>query len=67
MVAVPRIVRAARLGTALRKAHRMLGRDGGMPIIERSPVSDYDRNILRLAFLAPDIQRDIVTAGSRPR
>ena len=50
---------------ALRKAHRMLSRDGGMPMVERAPASLYDRRILRLAFLAPDIQRDII-AGRQP-
>jgi DNA invertase Pin-like site-specific DNA recombinase len=50
---------------ALRKAHRMTQRDRGMPVIERSPQSPYDRSILRLAFLAPDLQRDIL-AGRQP-
>ena len=50
---------------ALRKAHRMLSREGGMPLVERAPASLYDRRILRLAFLAPDIQRDIL-AGRQP-
>ena len=56
----------AKMIAALRRAHRMLSRDGGMPIIERAPASIYDRRLLRLAFLAPDIQRDIV-AGRHPR
>ena len=30
-----------------------------------APVSPYDRRILRLAFLAPDLQRDIL-AGRQP-
>lgn len=50
---------------ALRKAHAMLDRDRGMPVIDSAPVSPYDRNILRLAFLAPDIQRAIL-AGLQP-
>jgi DNA invertase Pin-like site-specific DNA recombinase len=50
---------------ALRKAHRMTERDRGLPVIERSPQSPYDRSILRLAFLAPDLQRDIL-AGRQP-
>lgn len=36
-----------------------------MPIIDAAPVSPYDRSILRPAFLAPDIQRDIL-AGLQP-
>jgi len=43
----------------------MVGRERGMPIIQAAPVSPYDRKILRLAFLAPDIQRDIL-AGRQP-
>ena len=51
---------------ALRKAHAMLGRDqDGHPSIATAPDSPYERRILRLAFLAPDIQRDIL-AGRQP-
>ena len=46
--------------SALRKAHAMLRTERGMPVMETSPDSPYDRNILRLAFLAPDIQRAIL-------
>jgi DNA invertase Pin-like site-specific DNA recombinase len=55
----------ATLIAALRKAHRMLEREGGMPVIQNSPQSLYDRRILRLAFLAPVLQRDIL-AGRQP-
>ena len=51
---------------ALRRAHRMLARDSGGPVLEAAPTSIYDRKILRLALLAPDIQRDIF-AGRQPR
>ncbi|WP_057883337.1 recombinase family protein [Tsuneonella troitsensis] len=52
---------------ALRRAHRMLSRDrSGLPTIETSPRSPYERKVLRLAFLAPDIQRDILE-GRQPR
>jgi site-specific DNA recombinase len=51
---------------ALRKAHRMMTRQGGMPLVETAPGSPYDRNILRLAFLAPGIQRDIITGLQPP-
>ena len=50
---------------ALRKAHAMLRTERGMPVMDASPSSPYDRNILRLAFLAPDIQRDIL-GGRQP-
>ena len=54
-----------KLIAALRKAHRMIARERGMPLVETAPSSPYDRKILRLAFLAPDIQRDII-AGRQP-
>lgn len=50
---------------ALRRAHRMVENDRGRPFVTTAPESPYDRNILRLAFLAPDIQRDII-AGRQP-
>ncbi len=52
---------------ALRNAHRMLTRDAqGMPQLEASPTSPYQRSLLRLAFLAPQIQQAIL-AGTQPR
>jgi DNA invertase Pin-like site-specific DNA recombinase len=51
---------------ALRRAHSVLERDRkGMPLIAAAPSSPYVRGLLRLAFLAPDIQRDIL-AGRQP-
>ena len=50
---------------ALRRAHQMLDRERGMPTLSSAPQSPYDRSILRLALLAPAIQRDI-TAGRQP-
>jgi len=50
---------------ALRKAHAMLNQEGGLPTMDAGPASRYDANILRLAFLAPDIQRDILD-GRQP-
>lgn len=52
---------------ALRKAHSMLERQrGGMPALTTAPEAAYDRMILRLALLAPDIQKAIL-AGTQPR
>jgi DNA invertase Pin-like site-specific DNA recombinase len=51
---------------ALRKAHGLLDRDRGKVTLGAAPVSPYDRRILRLAFLAPDLQRDILT-GQQPQ
>lgn len=50
---------------ALRRAHRIVKRERGMPVVETSPPQPHDRKILMLAFLAPDIQRDIL-AGKQP-
>jgi hypothetical protein len=50
---------------ALRKAHRIAARERGMPTVQTAPESPYERKILRLAFLAPDLQRDII-AGLHP-
>jgi len=50
---------------ALRKAHGLITTKRGRPLIKTAPASQYDRKILRLAFLAPDLQRDIL-AGRQP-
>ena len=51
---------------ALRTAHAMLGADdAGLPVIEAAPPSPYLRRLVRLAFLAPDLQRAIL-AGRQP-
>jgi site-specific DNA recombinase len=54
------------LVSALRKAHAMLATDRGLPTMETAPPSPYDRNILRLAFLAPNIQQAILD-GRQPQ
>ena len=52
---------------ALRRSHAMVERDErGQPLIVTGPASPYDRRLLRLAFLAPDIQQAIL-AGRQPR
>ena len=43
----------------------MLRTERGLPVIDASPSSPHDRAILRLAFLAPDIQRAILN-GHQP-
>lgn len=50
---------------ALRKAHAMIEFKKGLPLVPVAPASPYDRSILRLAFLAPDIQQDILD-GHQP-
>jgi hypothetical protein len=51
---------------ALRAAHAMLRTDAaGLPILDTSPASPYLRRLVRLAFLAPDLQRAIL-AGRQP-
>ncbi len=52
---------------ALRSAHAMLARDGsGLPTLEAAPLGPHRNRILRLAFLAPDLQTAIL-AGRQPR
>jgi site-specific DNA recombinase len=55
-----------KLVAALRRAHAMLDRDATGPVIAEAPKSPYERRVLRLAFLAPDIQQAILT-GQQPR
>ncbi len=54
------------LVAALRAAHRLLGHDRrGQPVLEASPDTSHRRRLVRLAFLAPDLQRAIL-AGEHP-
>ncbi len=50
---------------SLRRAHSMIELHRGLPFLETAPASHYHRGTLALAFLAPDIQRDIL-AGRQP-
>jgi site-specific DNA recombinase len=51
---------------ALRAAHALVGRDSvGQPIVTTAPSSTYQRRLICLAFLAPDIQ-DAILAGNQP-
>jgi hypothetical protein len=52
---------------ALRAAHALLGRDAsGSPVLEVAPATTYHRRLVRLAFLAPDLQRAILS-GRQPQ
>jgi DNA invertase Pin-like site-specific DNA recombinase len=55
----------ATLIAALRRAHLLVERERGVPVVRTSPVSPYERMILQLAFLAPQLQRDILE-GKQP-
>ena len=51
---------------ALRAAHAMLEADAaGFPTLHAAPASPYLRRLVRLAFLAPELQRAIL-AGRQP-
>ena len=51
---------------ALRQAHALLGRDAtGAFTITTAPTSTYQRRLICLAFLAPDIQ-DAILSGRQP-
>ena len=52
---------------ALRDAHAMLHYDAaGLPVLDAAPDTPYRRRLIRLAFLAPDIQRAIVEGRQAP-
>ena len=56
----------AALIQALRAAHALLDRDrSGQPTILVAPASSHQRQLIGLAFLAPDIQEDILS-GRQP-
>jgi hypothetical protein len=64
--------RDAALIRALGRAHDLLsdrcGSGFGLPeraYLTQAPANPYERKLLRLAFLAPDLQRDII-AGRQP-
>jgi hypothetical protein len=52
---------------ALRAAHAMVEKDAsGLLVLDAAPSSPYHRRLVRLAFLAPDIQRAILTGRQAP-
>jgi len=50
----------------LRKAHSMVASSRGLPLLSSAPATHYERELLRLAFLAPDLQRDILSGLQPP-
>lgn len=56
----------ATLIRALRSAHAMLDSSGGTPELHAAPTSPYRRRLVRLAFLAPDLQRAILDGRQPP-
>ena len=53
---------------ALRRAHAMTTTGAnGLPSLEAAPGSPYRRQLVRLAFLAPDIQRAIIDGRQQPQ
>ena len=54
------------LVASLRKAHQMLKTKNGMPLVEQAPASPHESKILRMAFLAPGIQSDIMKGLQPP-
>jgi len=52
---------------ALREAHALLGRDAkGRPTLARTPAASHKRLQVRLAFLAPELQRAILEGRQPP-
>ena len=51
---------------ALKRAHKLVRRDArGMPIITTAPKSAYERKLIRLVFLSPRLQQQILD-GEQP-
>ena len=52
---------------ALRTAHAMLEQDAtGRPVLDSCPPSPYRRRLVRLAFLAPELQAAILSGRQHP-
>ena len=51
---------------ALRAAHALVEHDrSGLPLLKAAPASQYERRLVRLAFLSPALQQAILT-GRQP-
>ncbi len=62
----PRTSKDPVLISALRRAHAMTNLDEKrIPIVRTSPETQYARRLVRLAFLAPDLQKAIIQ-GTQP-
>jgi hypothetical protein len=52
---------------ALRTAHSMIEQDhDGLPILDTAPDTPYLRRLLRLAFLSPELQKQILQGRQPP-
>lgn len=52
--------------SALQRAHEMIELDARhLPVCQKAPETQYGRRLIRLAFLAPDLQRAIIN-GTQP-
>lgn len=64
--AVPAAKPDPTLVKALRTAHAMVDRDAaGLPLLAAAPATPWQRRLVRLAFLAPALQRAILE-GTQP-
>lgn len=64
--AVPAAKPDPTLVKALRAVHAMVGRDAaGLPVLAAAPETPWRRRLVRLAFLAPALQRAILD-GTQP-
>ena len=64
--ASPGVQRDPALIKALRAAHAMVHQASNLPCIEAAPTTTYARRILRLAFLAPELQAAILEGRQPP-
>lgn len=64
----PRHAKLSRpLISALKKAHQLLDSHADLDgVMDQSPASPHDRNLVRLAFLAPDVQLAFLEGRQKP-
>lgn len=51
---------------SLRKAHQLVRTQRSLPLVEKAPSSPRESKLLRMAFLASDIQSDIMKGLQPP-